>query len=83
MKTTIEIPDRLFRRAKATAAARGQTLKQLFTEALEEKLAVKSPSGAPDWMRGFGELKRLHKETQRIQARIEDAFEVLEPEDQA
>ena len=83
MKTTIEIPDRLFRRAKATAAARGQTLKQLLTEALEEKLDARTPPGEPDWTRGFGKLKRLHKETTRIQARIEEAFEVLEPEDRA
>ena len=30
MKTTIEIPDVMFRRAKALAAARGVTLKRLF-----------------------------------------------------
>ncbi len=83
MKTTIEIPDPLFRQAKARAAERGQTLKQLFTEALQEKLATKSRMGEPDWMRGFGELKRLRKETARMQARIEEAFEVLEPEDQS
>ena len=40
MKTTLEIPDSLFREAKSKAAERGQTLKQLVTEALQEKLAV-------------------------------------------
>ena len=39
MKTTIEMPDELFRRAKTTAVARGQTLKQLVTDALERELA--------------------------------------------
>ena len=39
MKTTLELPEALFRKAKATAARHGQTLKQLVQEALAEKLA--------------------------------------------
>ena len=65
MKTTLEIPDLLFRKAKSTAAERGQTLKQLVTEALQEKLAVNTDSarpGEPGWMQGFGKLRRLRKE---------------------
>ena len=38
MKTTIELADPTFRQAKVLAASRGMTLKQFFTEALEEKL---------------------------------------------
>lgn len=38
MKTTIEIPDDLFRAAKAAALVRGQTLKQLLTAAVEHEL---------------------------------------------
>jgi hypothetical protein len=86
MKTTIEIPDPLFRKAKSKAAERGQTLKELVTEALQEKLAaytVKARPSEPEWMGGFGKLRRLHKETARIQARIDDAFEIIEPEDRA
>ena len=37
-KTTLEMSKTLFRRAKATAAARGQTLKQFVTGALEKEL---------------------------------------------
>jgi hypothetical protein len=84
VKTTIEIPDRLFRKAKARAAERGQTLKQLVAEALQEKLAAKSGQASPDepeWMKGFGALRELHQETLRIQAAIDEAFEVVEPED--
>jgi len=84
MKTTLEIPDHLFRKAKSKAAERGQTLKQLVTEALQEKLAVNTDNtrpGEPGWMEGFGKLRRLRKETQRIQARIDKRFEVIEPED--
>jgi hypothetical protein len=86
MKTTLEIPDPLFRRAKSKAAERGQTLKQLVTEALQEKLAVhtgKTGPGEPGWMQGFGKLRRLRRETARIQARIDKQFEVIEPEDRA
>ncbi len=86
MKTTIEIPDLLFRRAKSKAAERGQTLKELVAEALREKLepnASTVPPGEPEWMQGFGKLRRLRKETARIQARIEESFEVIEPEDRA
>jgi hypothetical protein len=85
MKTTIEIPDPLFRKAKSKAAERGQTLKELVTEALQEKLAAPmgARAGEPEWMQGFGKLRRLHKETARVQARIAEAFEVIEPEDRA
>jgi hypothetical protein len=86
MKTTIEIPDALFRSAKAQAAQRGQSLKEFVTEALQEKLVVlqdRSPSREPAWMTGFGKLRRLRKETARIQGRIDEEFEVVEPEDRA
>jgi len=84
VKTTIEIPDPLFRRAKARAAERGQPLRQLVAEALQEKLAAKTgpnPSAEPAWMQGFGKLRQLATETRRIQARVDGAFEVVEPED--
>lgn len=86
MKTTIEIPDPLFRKAKSKAAERSQTLKEFVTEALQEKLAVNKSKVAPsepEWMRGFGKLRRLRKETERVQARIDEVFEVIEPEDRA
>ena len=86
MKTTIEIPDPLFRKAKSTAAERSQTLKEFVTEALQEKLAANTNRvrpGEPEWMQGFGKLRRLRKETARIQARIDEAFEAIEPEDRA
>ena len=45
MKTTLEIPEPLFRKAKATAARQGHTLKQLVQEALSEKIAPRLRSG--------------------------------------
>ena len=84
MKTTLEIPDPLLRKAKFKAAERGQSLRQFVTEALQEKLAAdagKDRAGRPPWMRGFGKLRRLRKETHRLQARIDEHFETIEPED--
>lgn len=83
MKTTLDIPDPVFRRAKARAAEQGQKLREFVTEALQEKLSGRA--GAPEteapWMRGFGRLKRLSRETGRIARRIEREFEVIERED--
>ena len=86
MKTTIEIPDPLFRRAKSRAAERGQSLKELVTEALQDKLSArtgKASPAAPGWMGGFGKLRRLRTETERIKARIDEVFELVEPGDRA
>jgi len=84
MKTTLELPDPLFRKAKAIAAERGQSLKEFVTEALREKLAPDTGRGyasEPEWMKGFGRLKRLHRETVRVQSVVDEEFEVIEPED--
>lgn len=84
MKTTLELPDPIFRKAKATAAERGQSLKDFVTEALRDKLdrnAAMQAAAEPRWMQGFGKLKRLHKETVRIQSVVDAEFEVIEPED--
>lgn len=88
MKTTVEVPDSAFRQAKAFAASQGQTLKQFFTEALEEKLRRCSRSQTADstsapWMAGFGQLADLADENQRVLQAIEEEFETLEPEDLA
>lgn len=48
MRTTIDVPDDLLRSAKAEAAARGETLKELLTRALSHELgtpAVQHPRG--------------------------------------
>ena len=82
MKTTIEIPDSLYRGAKARAAERGQTFRELFMEALREKLGENTHhSGEPEWMRGFGKLRALRKETAHLQSRIDKVFDVVERED--
>ena len=88
MKTTIELPDTMFRQAKAIAAARGVTLRRFFTEALEEQLrrcgSGRRPGNAdPPWMAGFGVLSDLSDENHRVLDAIEEEFERLSPEDLA
>jgi len=80
MKTTIEIPDALFRRAKSAAAERGVSLRVLVSEALTEKLRA-NPSSEKPWMKGFGKLRGLRAETARIGAIIDEEFEKIEPEE--
>lgn len=80
MKTTLEIPDGLFRRAKSAAAERGIPFRELVSEALSEKLAEKSVDARP-WMKSFGGLRNLRKETARIQQRIEEEFERIDLEE--
>jgi hypothetical protein len=85
MKTTVELPDQLFRKAKAKAKAaeRGQSLNEFITEALRDKLVLDSGRARaeePAWMQGFGKLKRLHEETVRVQSVIDQEFEAVEPE---
>ena len=83
MKTTLEISDALFRRAKATAVRQGRPLRQLIHEALIEKLARTegAPAQEKPWMTLAGGLKHLHAENLRIDRLIEAEFETIEPED--
>lgn len=78
MKTTLEIPDFLFRRAKSVAAERGIPLRQFVTEAVQEKLRTKSQE--KPWMQHMGKLKHLHKERKQIEERVEEAFEQIDRE---
>ena len=80
MKTTLEIPDAVFRRAKSKAAALGVSLRQFVTEAVEEKLKMAASREEKPWLKHFGKLKHLRKETKRIDKFIEGAFEKIDPE---
>ncbi len=83
MKTTLEIPDPTFRKAKATAGALGIPLREFVTQAVEEKLSTGRQSRGKPWLECAGELANLHKETMRIEKIIEEEFEQIEPEDRA
>jgi hypothetical protein len=63
MKTTIEIPEPLFRQAKAKAAMDGLTLRDLFVRGLQ--LAVQTPSTATKQRAAFP-LIRAAKRAPRL-----------------
>ena len=69
MKTTLEMPDELFRRAKTTAAQRGQSLKKLVTVALERELAGPAP-GTKTSMRKRAEVKAFLRELDKVSKKI-------------
>lgn len=85
MKTTIELPDVTFRRAKALAAVHGITMRQFITDALELQLRRRTVGGGfgsdpndilePPWMAGFGGLSDLGDEHRLVLRAIEDEFE--------
>jgi hypothetical protein len=81
MKTTLEIPDSVFRKAKARAAEQGIPLRQFVTEAVEERLSVTTAPQDRPWMQMAGGLRHLRKETAHIKRLIEQEFERIEPED--
>jgi hypothetical protein len=82
MKTTVEIPDPVFRQAKAAAAQQGLSLKDFFTQALGERLRRKAdgPEEKP-WMRAFGGLRELHRETKRLERVVAEEFERIDDEE--
>jgi predicted DNA binding CopG/RHH family protein len=70
MKTTIDLPDPLFRRVKATAAVNGLSLKSFITQAVEQSL--NTPKN--DWRETIANLPRVPKETlETIRQRIEES----------
>ncbi len=81
MKTTLVIPDGVFRRAKATAAQQGIPLRQFVSEAVEEKLAAAVRGEGKPWVRLAGGLRHLRAENLRIRRAVEAEFERIEPED--
>ena len=83
MKTTLEIPDAVFRRAKAKAAEQKIPLRQFVSDAVAEKLEAESPDRAKAKGGLAGRLRCLHKETARINRIIEREFERTEPEERA
>jgi hypothetical protein len=81
VKTTLEIPDAIFRRAKARAAEQGIPLRQLVSEAVGEKLSGSGAAGERPWVKLAGGLRHLRKESTRIRRKVEEEFERIEPED--
>lgn len=61
MKTTIEVPDALYRRAKAEAALRGRPMKELVEEGLRLVLARSTARSQTRKSPTVGDLMRDYK----------------------
>jgi hypothetical protein len=81
MKTTLEIPDDLYRQTKATAALRGESLKDFVTEALKIHLE-RQTSGASaqrGWRSVFGKARR--EDVEAVDAITAAEFERIDPDE--
>jgi len=82
MKTTFELPDRIFREAKSMAASQGKTIRQFFTDAIAEKLQTLKRQRSPrPWMKHYGALKEYADELKEIDRVVEEEFETIDLED--
>ena len=82
MKTTLEIPDALFRQAKASAALKGQSLKGFVVVALHEKLSAgRTPVAQSPWQRFFGSFRNRAAQIRNIQTRVDREFSRIDPEE--
>jgi hypothetical protein len=80
VKTTLEIPDAVFRRAKSAAAERRIALREFVTEAVKDKLAANAKAAEKPWVKHMGKLKHLHQETERINRLIAGGCEKIDAE---
>ena len=81
MKTTLEIPDDLFKRTKATAAMRGESLKDFVTDALQAHLERQTAgvSSQRGWRSVFGQARR--EEVELVDTVVAEEFEHVNPDE--
>jgi plasmid stability protein len=80
MKTTVELPDRLYRQLKARAALKGQSIKAFFIDAIRDKLAAEqSPQKkAAGWKAVYGKAKK--EDMEELRRIIDEEFARIDPE---
>ncbi len=78
IKTTLDIPDDLFKKAKARAAMADLSLKDFVCRALRDKLSGRQlPSDSErGWRRVFGRAKAA--DLAEVDRAVEDAFEKVD-----
>ena len=81
MKTTVELPDKLYRQIKARAALRGQTIKAFFLDALRDKLATEKGQTQSEagWKAVFGKAKK--EDMEALRQLVDEEFSRIDPED--
>jgi len=80
VKTTLEIPDELFRQVKGTAALRGESLKDFVTAALRSHLDVPATEGPRErgWRSVFGRARP--EEVAEVDLTIASELERIDPD---
>jgi hypothetical protein len=83
VKTTVELPDALYRKLKSAAAEEGRSIKEILAEAVADRLrrGAGGESKAKPWETAFGGMKSLHRENLRIERLIEAEFEKIDEEE--
>lgn len=84
VRTTIELPDFLFREVKSTAAKQGVRLKDYISEALRDKLAKPPLPVEKPWMEFFGIAAKdpeILAELHQIDKIVEENFGQIEKEE--
>ena len=81
MKTTVDIPDSVYRQIKARAALRGESVKAFLLEAVKDKLAASRDreKGSSGWRSVFG--KADQKAVEELQRILDEEFSRVEPGD--
>ena len=81
MKTTLELPDTLFTRAKALASQRGQTMTSFVRTALEAKITSdESVAAEKPWMQ-FAGIHTDTAESQKIMETIDTSCGQIDPKE--
>lgn len=78
MRTSVDIPDDLLRKAKVHAAEHGKTLRQLIVDGLESQVLPESDT--PRWLPIFGMLADHKDEIRRMQKEIDEEFSKIDEE---
>tara|TARA_R100001143_G_scaffold63588_1_gene72756 strand:+ start:14987 stop:15250 length:264 start_codon:yes stop_codon:yes gene_type:complete len=87
MRTTIDLPDKLMKKAKKKAIEEGITLKELFKRTLEKELSIGVPVQNAPWkkLHGSGSAHKLQPEESGFEGYTgpdwNHALQANEPED--
>lgn len=74
MKTTVEIPDELLRRAKMVAAQQGVSMRSMIVGGLERFLSEREARSERPWMNAFAGMAHRREESAKIGAEIDGVF---------
>jgi len=81
MKTTIDIPDAIYKQIKARAALKGQTVRSFLLAAVQARLAadVRGGKKSSGWRAVFG--KARSSDVAALQSEVDAEFSRIQPED--